>query len=183
MIPPSLFPLNERIQTIISTSDHRFWINGAGIQVYKASSDDEMEERKRADAQEFQFAEILALVDHVQAHYAAFLQAQDTLEHTWHIVADEVIDAFEARVPGSACGATGQDIQRMLHTLGPLTFNRAFPTDSFAGRWYQSLWLPEETATFTQQWVPFLRNFQQRCLERFPDLNKREPLEEERDHA
>ncbi len=135
-----------------------------------------MEER---EPQALQFAEILALVDHVQAHYTAFVQAQAMLEHTWRTVADEIIDAFEAHTPGSAGEATGQDIQRMLHTLGPLTFNRVLPTNSFAGRWHQNLWLPEETATFTQQWVPFLRVFQQRRLERLPDRNQPVPFEEE----
>lgn len=168
------FSLNEDIQTIISTSDHRFCINGAGIQIYEASSDEEMEQRSPADAQELQFAEILALVDHIQARYAVFVQAQATLEHTWRTVVDEVIDALEAQAPGRAREATGQDIQNVLHTLGPLTFTYAYPTNSFAGRWYQSLWLPEETATFTQQWVPFLRMFQQRRRERFPGLDQRD---------
>ena len=131
-----------------------------------------MAQRDPADAQEWQFAEVLALVDHVQAHTATFAHAQTALERTWRTVADEIIDAFEQQTPGRACEATGQEIQQMLHTLGPLTFNRALPTDSIAGRWYQRLWLPEETATFTQQWVPFLRAFQQRCVERFPVWNQ-----------
>src|SRR5258707_564312 len=153
------FSLNEDMQTVISTSDHRFLVNAAGVLVYAASSDEEMEQHSMADAQELQFAEILTLVNHVQAHYSAFVQAQAALEQTWRTVADELLDAFEAQAPGSACEATGQDIQHLLRTLGPLTFNRALPSKSFAGRWYQSLWLPEETATFTQQWVPFLRTF------------------------
>lgn len=183
MTPPSPFPLNEDIQITIATSDHRFCINGAGIQLYEASSDEEMEQRSPADAQEIQFAEILTLVDHIQAHYATFVQAQATLEQTWSSVADEVMDALEAQSPGRASEATGQDIQNMLYTLGPLTFTRVYPTDSFAGRWYQSLWLPEETATFTQQWVPFLRVFHRRRLERFPNLNQPDFFEEERESA
>jgi hypothetical protein len=164
------FSLNEGIQTVIQTIDHRFLINKAGVLVYAASSAEEMEQLAQADAQELQFAEILPLVDHVQAHYADFVQAQAVLEQTWRSVADELLDAFEVQAPGSAREATGQDIQQMLHTLGPLTFDRALPTSSFAGLWYQSLWLPEENATFTQQWVPFLRVFHQRRQERFPDL-------------
>jgi hypothetical protein len=179
MTSTASFPLNEDIQTTLATSDHRFCITGAGIQIYEASSDEEMEQRSSADAQELQFAEILTLVDHIQARYAAFVQAQANLEQTWRMVADEVIDAFEKQVPGRACEATGQDIQNMLHTLGPLTFTYASPTDSFAGRWYQSLWLPEETATFTQQWVPFLRVFQQRRRERFPSMNQQDSFDEE----
>lgn len=175
------FSLNEGIQTVIPTIDHRFLINGAGVLVYAASSDEEMEQHTRADAQELQFAEILTLVDHVQAHYAEFVQAQASLEQTWRTVADELLDIFKEQAPGGACEATGQDIQHLLHTLGPLTFNRAFPTSSVAGRWYQSLWLPEETATFAQQWVPFLRMFHQRHLERFPHLNDPVPQEEGED--
>ena len=60
------FSFNEGIQTVIPTSDHRFLINEAGVLVYVASSDEEMEQHARADAQELQFAEILALVDHIR---------------------------------------------------------------------------------------------------------------------
>src|SRR5258708_38499687 len=77
------FSLNEGIQTTIQASDHRFLINGAGVQIYAASSDEEMEQRSLADAQELQFAEVLAFVDYVQAHYAEFVQAQVHLEQTW----------------------------------------------------------------------------------------------------
>jgi hypothetical protein len=179
----STWPTCEDLQTTIATGDHRFCINSAGIQIYEASSDEEMEQRSPADAQELQFAEILVLVDHIQARYAAFVQAQATLEQTWRAVADEVLDALESQALGRAREATGQDIQNMLHTLGPLTFTYAYPTDSFAGRWYQSLWLPEETATFTQQWVPFLRVFQQRRMKRFPDLNQPDVFEKEKEPA
>ncbi len=177
----STWPADEDLQITIATSDHRFYINSAGIQIYEASSDEEMEQRLPADAQELQFAEMLVLVDHIQARYAAFVQAQARLQHTWRTVADEVIEALEAQAPGRACEATGQDIQNVLHTLGPLTFTSASPTDSFAGRWYQSLWLPEETATFTQQWVPFLRMFQQRRRERFPSMNQPDAFEKEKE--
>ncbi|HEU5376770.1 MAG TPA: hypothetical protein VFV38_15145 [Ktedonobacteraceae bacterium] len=180
----STWPTGEGLQTTIATSDHRFCITSAGIQIYEASSDEEMEQRSPADAQELQFAEMLVLVDHIQARYAAFVHAQAHLQHTWRTVADEVIEALEAQAPGYAREATGQDIQNVLHTLGPLTFTSASPTDSFAGRWYQSLWLPEETATFTQEWVPFLRVFRQRRMERFPSMNQQDSFDgEEKESA
>jgi hypothetical protein len=169
---------NDGMQKVIAASDHQFLINEAGVLIYPASSEEEMKQLSHADAQALQFAEVLALVDYVQAHYAEVMQAQALLEQTWLTVADELLDMFETRAPGSGYEATGEEILQLLETLGPLSFNQALPTSSFAGRWYQSLWLPEEHSTFPQQWVPFLRVFHQRRLERFPDLNQPVSLEE-----
>lgn len=162
--------MNERMPKVLQTSDHRFVCNEAGVLMYEASDEEEMEQLVQRDAVELRFDEVLALAACVQEHHEEFRQAQAFLEQTWHAVTDELLNAFEEQAPGSAREATGQGIQQMLHTLGPLTFDRALPTSSFAGLWYQSLWLPEENATFTQQWVPFLQVFHQRRQDRFPNL-------------
>jgi len=181
MMTAQLPSLNEGMPKVIQTSNHRFLVNEAGVLMYMASEDEDREQLSRTDAQELQFAEVLALVDHIQEHYAAFVQAQASLEQTWRTVADELLDAFDAQQPGSSTDMTAERVQRLLFELGPVDIVGTQSATSVAGRWYQSLWLPGETATFTQQWVPFLNVFRQRRLKRFPDLNNPVPLEEEKE--
>lgn len=155
----------------LQTDAHRFVITTAGVLVYPATCEEDMEQLVQADALPLQFKELLAISDLIQAHRADWIQAQQAVEDLWRAVADEVLDQLALRMPGRVREATGGDIQQVLADLGPLTFHRILPTKSPAGRWYQSLWLPEESSTFLQQWVPFLCLFHQRRLERFPETD------------
>lgn len=162
---------------LLQTDAHRFVVTTAGVLVYPATCEEEMEQLVQADALSLQFKELLAISDLIQTHRADWIQAQQEVEATWRAVADEVLDQLALRIPGRVHEATGEDIQRVLADLGPLTFHHILPTESHAGPWYQALWLPDERATFLQEWVPFLRLFHQRRLERFPDSD--DSVEEE----
>src|SRR5579883_2819574 len=100
--------LPEALQTVIQTSNHRFLVNEAGVLAYAVSCEEDMEQFSHVDAEAFQFEELMALADAIQAHREAWVQAQTQLEQTWRAVADELLDQFEAQDPGSAREATGE---------------------------------------------------------------------------
>lgn len=169
-IPDQMPEYYGHVREVFQTSDHRFLVNEAGVLICDVTSQDERADRGFWDAVILQFAEVLALADFVEPLREQFQRTQVQLEHTWRTVADELIDCCEAQAPGSAVQATGEQIQQLLYTLGPVTSRGCQPARSLAGRWHQSLWMSDGyPATFGQQWVPFLRVFRQRCWERFPE--------------
>jgi hypothetical protein len=169
-VPDQMPEYYGHVQEVFQTSDHQFLVNEAGLLLCTTTSQNETRDGGFWDAIMLEFTEVLALADFVQQRREQLKNAQEQLDHTWRTVADELIDRFESRTPGSSVHATGEQIQQLLETLGPVTSHGYQPTPSLAGLWYQSLWtLDSYPATFGQQWVPFLRVFRQRCQERFPE--------------
>ena len=172
--------MNGEVMNVVQTSAHRFLVNTSGVLLYAATEDAEAGDLTRSEAVELGFEEILALVDHVNQRRGEYVAALARLRQTWRTVADEVIGRFEEQEAGSATRVGGSEVQRLLQTLGPVTFHGYGRARSFAGQWYQSLWTPDGyAAMFGQQWVPFLLTLRQRIRERFPERFAGEGADEE----
>ncbi len=151
----------ETVQTV----DHRLIFNESGVLIFKATDETEDSDLHPADAQEYQYQELLAIAEYVILHREQFVQIQQELESTWQAVAEEVIEYMEAERQGSSVHATICETQRVLAHLASVPQKQR----SWAVSWY----LPVMTHktfphTFFQQWVPFLRALHRRKEERFP---------------
>ena len=149
----------------IQTDDHRLILNESGALLYPATEDMEDNELHLADAQEFQYRELVAIADYVNTHRERFVQIQLELERLWLTVADDVINYMEAERKGSAVDASINDTQRVLALLASAPQEQR----GSAGCWYQPVLAHKKyPSAFFQQWVPFLRILRKRKEERFP---------------
>lgn len=152
----------------VQTPGYRLIINEAGAVLYTGTEDDEDNELE--EKAELNFADLLAIADLVVAKRTEIETAKAQIEATWLEVADEVITRLEEQAPGLGTGATGEQIQRLLHDLGPVEFTRKGKALSSAGAWYQSMFTDDGyMTTFGLQWVAFLKVVHKRRMERFPD--------------
>lgn len=152
---------------VVQTIDHRLIFNESGVLAYTADEELEENELDHTQVQEFQYQEMLAITEFVNANRDRFVQVQQQLECTWRAVADEVIESMEAEHPGSAADASIQETQRVLSALASAPHNQR----GIAGQWYQPVLTKRAfPRAFFQQWIPFLRILHQRKVERFPTI-------------